>query len=88
MGARPQRSRAVPAKCLTCDEPCVARDVLSESIEVPMLTTTGVLLIGCVATVFGAMLEGSAAAAQQTPDALLLLGATVAFSLARRRTRS
>lgn len=53
-----------------------------------MLTTTGVLLVGCLATVFGALLEGSAAAAQQTPDALLLLGATVAFSLARSRPRS
>jgi len=53
-----------------------------------MLTTTAILFIGCVATIFGALLEGSAAAARQTPDALLLLGATVAFSLARRPHRS
>jgi len=65
----------------------LARGVLSRQGEVRMLTTTGILLVGCVATVFGALLEGSAAAAHQTPDSLLLLGATVAFSLARRGRR-
>jgi hypothetical protein len=51
-----------------------------------MLTTTGVLLIGCLAALLGALLQGSAAALQ-TSDALLLLGATVAVSLARRNGR-
>jgi hypothetical protein len=51
-----------------------------------MLTTTGVLLIGSLAAVFSALLQGSAAALR-APDALLFLGATVAVSLVRRPGR-
>jgi hypothetical protein len=51
-----------------------------------MFTTTGVLLIGCLAAVFGALLRGSAETLR-TPDAFLFLGAAVAFSLVRRDGR-
>ncbi len=51
-----------------------------------MLGTTGVLLVGCVAVFFGALLRGSAAALGNT-EALLFAGAALAVSLARRQGR-
>jgi hypothetical protein len=52
-----------------------------------MLTTTTALLIGSLAALFTALLQGSAAILE-VPDTWLLLGATLAFSLVRRPGRS
>lgn len=51
-----------------------------------MLTTTGMLLMGGGAALLAALFEGSASAAQ-TPDVLLVMGASVALAFARAPRR-